>query len=128
MSAYSSVASGATTELNPGTGLVAAYGFNEGSGGAVGDASGNSNNGTLTSGVNWTTQGKFGNALVFNGSSGRVDIFDAPNLRLTTAMTLEAWVNPATASGWLARYRLQGQRQLLPHGNSSVGAACRRVA
>ena len=81
-------------------GLVAAYGFSEGGGGAVADVSGNGNNGTLTSGVTWTTAGKFGNALVFNGSSGRVDIADTPSLRLTTAMTLEAWVNPATESGW----------------------------
>ena len=48
--------------------------------------------------MSWTTQGKFGNALVFNGSSGRVDIADAASLRLTGAMTLEAWVKPATVS------------------------------
>jgi len=79
-------------------GLVAAYGFNEGSGSSVADISGNNNKGTLTSGVTWTTQGKFGNALVFNGSTGRVDIADATSLRLTGTMTLEAWVNPATVS------------------------------
>ena len=80
------------------SGLVAAYGFSEGSGTTVADLSGNNNKGTLTSGVSWSTQGKFGNALVFNGSSGRVDIVDAPSLRLSTAMTLEAWVNPTTVS------------------------------
>jgi len=79
-------------------GLVAAYGFNEGSGSSVADLSGNSNEGTLTSGVSWATQGKFGNALVFNGSGGRVDIADAASLRLTGTMTLEAWVKPATVS------------------------------
>ena len=100
-------------------GLVAAYGFNEGSGTSVADVSGNNNTGTLTSGASWSTQGKFGNALSFNGSSGRVDIADAPSLRLTNAMTLEAWVNPTTATAaapWLARRALQGQRQLLPRG------------
>jgi PKD repeat protein len=99
LSAYSSVVSGATTSAAPVTGLVAAYSFSEGGGSTVADVSGNGNNGTLTSGADWTTQGKFGNALVFNGSSGRVDIPDTPSLRLSTAMTLEAWVSPTTASG-----------------------------
>ena len=62
------------------------------------DVSGNNNNGTLGSGVSWSAQGKFGNALVFNGTNGLVTIPDAASLRLTTAMTLEAWVNPAAVS------------------------------
>ena len=80
------------------SGLVAAYSFNEGSGSSVADASGNNNKGTLVGAVTWTNQGRFGNALVFDGSSGRVDIADSPSLHLTTAITLEAWVNPTTVS------------------------------
>jgi chitodextrinase len=84
------------------SGLVAAYGFEEGSGTAVGDASGSNNSG-VASGTTWSTAGKFGNALVFNGTSSQVTIPDAPSLRLTTAMTLEAWVFPTTApTGWRA--------------------------
>jgi len=78
-------------------GLVAGYGMNEGSGGLVGDMSGNSLNGTNT-GATWTTQGKFGNALVFDGADDMVSVADANALDLTTGMTLEAWVFP-TASG-----------------------------
>ena len=48
------------------TGLVAAYGFSEGSGSTTADASGNSNTGTI-SGATWTTSGRYGNALSFNG-------------------------------------------------------------
>ena len=48
-------------------GLVAAYAFDEGSGTTVGDASGNGNTGT-TGTATWTTSGKYGNALIFNGS------------------------------------------------------------
>jgi hypothetical protein len=82
------------------SGLVAAYAFDEGSGSAVTDASGNGNTGTI-SGATWTTSGKFGGALVFNGTSARVTIPDAPALRLTTGMTLEAWVQPSVVSaGW----------------------------
>jgi Concanavalin A-like lectin/glucanases superfamily len=75
-------------------GLVAAYSFNEGSGVTVYDASGNGNNGNIGS-ASWTSSGKYGSALVFDGSSSFVTIPDAPSLDLTTGMTLEAWVNPS---------------------------------
>ena len=82
-------------------GLVAAYGFNESSGTSVIDVSGNNNNGTFGSGVTRTTAGKFGGALVFNGTSGLVTIPNSASLQLTTGMTLEAWVNPSVVtSAW----------------------------
>ena len=82
------------------TGLVAAYSFNEGAGTTVADLSGNGNTGTV-SGTTWTTAGKYGGALSFNGTSALVTIPDAASLRLTSAMTLEAWVNPsAVTSAW----------------------------
>jgi hypothetical protein len=74
--------------------LVAAYNFNEGSGTTVTDASGHNNTGTIRS-AKWTTEGKFGNGLVFNGTNALVTIPDTSWLRLTTAMTLEAWVKPS---------------------------------
>ena len=83
------------------SGLVAAYGFDEGSGTTVTDASGNGNNGTIT-GATWATAGKYGKALSFNGSSALVTIPDAASLHLSTGMTLEAWVNPSTVN---ANYR-----------------------
>ena len=77
--------------------LVAAYAFNEGTGTTVTDASGNGNTGTLDA-ATWTTAGKYGNALSFNGTSSMVTIPDAASLHLTTGMTLEAWVNPSVVS------------------------------
>lgn len=77
--------------------LVAAYGFEEGTGLTVSDVSGLGHTGTI-SGASWTTSGKFGNALSFNGTSNWVTISDANDLDLTTAMTLEAWVNPTTVN------------------------------
>ena len=85
------------TSPPPVPGLVAAYGFNEGSGTTVTDASGNGNNGTI-GGATWTTSGKYGNALVFNGTSALVTINNSASLQLGTAMTLEAWVSPSTVS------------------------------
>src|SRR6185436_4183814 len=82
------------------TGLVGAYSFNEGAGTTAGDLSGSGNVGTV-SGATWTTTGKYGNALSFNGTSSRVTIPDAASLDLTNGMTVEAWVRPAVAlTGW----------------------------
>jgi glucose/arabinose dehydrogenase/PKD repeat protein len=81
-------------------GLVAAYGFDEGAGTTVTDSSSNGNNGSIANGT-WSTAGKYGNALSFNGSSTLVTVPAAPSLNLTTGMTLEAWVNPsAIGSVW----------------------------
>src|SRR4029077_8904992 len=71
--------------------------FDAGTGSTVADDSGNGNTGTIVN-ATWTTAGKYGNALSFNGTNARVDINDAASLHLTTAMTLEAWVNPAAVS------------------------------
>jgi concanavalin A-like lectin/glucanase superfamily protein/lysyl oxidase/Calx-beta domain-containing protein len=81
-------------------GLVAAYGFDEGSGPKTDDASGQFNHGTLQ-GATWTPSGKFGSALVFNGTSSLVSIPNAASLELGNAMTVSAWVYPTAAlSGW----------------------------
>src|SRR6476661_6153166 len=80
------------------SGLISAYGFNEGTGTVVTDVSGNSNNGTISNGT-WSASGRYGAALSFNGSSSRVDIPDSASLDLTTGMTIEAWVSPTTLSG-----------------------------
>src|ERR1041384_123654 len=52
------------------SGLVAAWNFNEGTGTTVADASGNNNVGTIT-GATWSTLGRYGNALSFNGVNNR---------------------------------------------------------
>jgi sulfur relay (sulfurtransferase) complex TusBCD TusD component (DsrE family) len=101
------------TVSNPSSGLVAAYGFDEGSGSSVTDASMNGNTGTIN-GATWTSQGKYGGALSFNGSSSYVDLGNPAALQITGSMTWSAWVkaaaNPAddgqivaksdNASGW----------------------------
>jgi fibronectin type 3 domain-containing protein len=76
------------------TGLVAAYAFSEGSGTTVADSSGNNLTGTIV-GATWTTGGRYGNALSFNGGSSYVDLGNPAALRLTGSMTLEAWINAA---------------------------------
>src|SRR4029077_9802202 len=80
------------------SGPVAAYAFTEGSGTTTKDASGNGLTGTLQA-ATWTTSGKFGNALSFNGASGYVNIGNPTALQLTSSATWSAWIlatgNPA---------------------------------
>ena len=78
------------------TGLAAAYAFDEGTGTTVADASNHGLTGTI-SGATWTTQGKYTNALSFNGTSGYVDLGNPASLQMTGSMTLSAWVK-ATAN------------------------------
>ncbi len=83
----------------PPVGLVAGYGFDEGSGSSVTDAAGNGNNGTI-SGATWVP-GRFGTALSFDGTSNWVTVPDSASLDLTSGMTLEAWIYPtALGTNW----------------------------
>jgi hypothetical protein len=101
--------------------LVAAYAFNEGAGSTIADVSGNNNNGTVGSGVTWTAQGKSGSALVFNGSGGLLTIPDSASLRLTSGMTLEAWVNPSTLSSAWRDVIYKGNDNYFLEASSSSG-------
>jgi chitodextrinase len=115
---YSNVGTATTLATNPT--LVAAYAFSEGAGTTVADVSGHLNVGTIAN-ATWTSSGKFGSALVFNGTNALVTIADTPALRLTTGMTLEAWVNPSVlTSTWRDviykgndNYYLEGPRRRL---------------
>src|SRR5262245_12200650 len=80
-------------------GVLAAYGFEEGTGTSASDSTGNSNTGTLAS-ATWAPAGKFGKAVSFNGTSSRVNVADSAVLDLTVGLTLEAWVNPASLTDW----------------------------
>ena len=83
-----------TLSLAQSSGLVAAYSFDEGTGTTVLDQSGNNLTGNII-GAAWTTAGRYGNALSFNGSSSYVDLGNPAALRLTGSMTLEAWIKAA---------------------------------
>jgi hypothetical protein len=119
LGAYSNVSGATTLTSPPATGLVAAYSFKEGAGTTVADSSGNGNTGTI-SGATWTTQGKFGSALAFNGSSSMVVINGSPSLNVSTAMTLEAWIYPTVnQSGWRTILQREVDAYFLNASNSS---------
>jgi hypothetical protein len=120
------------TTLSTVAGLVAAYSFDEGTGTTVNDLSGNGNTGTVAD-ATWTTSGKYGNALVFNGTNSFVTIPNAASLDLTSGMTLEAWVNPpAVLETWgdviykgPDNYFLEGTADGsgYPAGGTTIGSA-----
>ena len=58
---------------------------------------GTGTSGTI-SGAAWVSAGKYGGALSFNGSSARVTVPNSASLQLSSGMTLEAWVDPASVS------------------------------
>lgn len=90
--------SNTTPTPNP-SGLVAAYGFDEGTGMTTANAasSGAALNGTLSN-ATWTTAGRFGNALAFTGGeSSWVTVPHHASLSLTTGMTISAWIRPTSA-------------------------------
>ena len=65
--------------------------FDEGNGNAVKDSAGKCKDGKIT-GALWTN-GKFGKALSFNGSSDFVEVPNSENLNPKKAMSMGCWVN-----------------------------------
>src|SRR5690348_9652357 len=63
----------ASTAASAPRGLVAAYGFEEGSGSQVADASGYGNGGAIAN-ATWVRSGAYGRALSFNGSDAVVTV------------------------------------------------------
>ena len=84
------------------SGLVAAYGFDEGTGTTDGRPLRQRQHGHARQRDLGRRPGKFNNALFFNGTNAWVTVPDSASLDLTTGMTLEAWVKPSLANG-LAR-------------------------
>ena len=74
------------------SGLEAAYSLNASSGTSAIDSSGNGLTGTLANGPTWAT-GRYGNAILLDGSNEYVDLSNPQALRLTGSMTISAWIN-----------------------------------
>ncbi|MDX3105511.1 LamG domain-containing protein [Nonomuraea angiospora] len=70
--------------------LVAAYGMEEGSGTTVHDLSGNGNDGTVPN-PQWV-DGKYGKGLRIGKLDQILTVPDAPSLRTSDGLTVEAWI------------------------------------
>ncbi|HEX8344694.1 MAG TPA: LamG domain-containing protein [Actinoplanes sp.] len=74
--------------------------FDEGTGSTAADHSGAANPGTLSgTGATWTSFGRAGNALTFNGSTGYV-AGTGPAVTTTTSFTVSAWVYVTAVPTW----------------------------
>src|SRR5262249_55433247 len=67
--------------------------FNENAGSSASDSSGNNLNGTLQGGAGWGP-GKSGSAVTFDGAAAYVQVGDKPQFRVTTALSISAWIYP----------------------------------
>jgi hypothetical protein len=83
------------------TGLAGLWHLSEGRGATTADMSGNNNNGTwYGTGTHWTTTGKLGNAVTFNGADDYIEVPHNPNLVMTNAMTISVWINKNADVAW----------------------------
>ncbi len=80
-------------------GLVAAYGFDEGNGSQAFDSSTGTYDGVIQ-GATWSTEGRYGSALSFDGNGDLVAVADAAYLDFRSGMTIMAWIKPSIAAGW----------------------------
>ncbi len=99
-----------------GSGLQAAYGFEEGSGTTVGDISGKGNVGTAA-GTTWIAGGRYGKAIGL-GSGAMVTVNDSATLDLSSGMTLEVWVYPTNVNATWANLIMK------PNGSPADFAPC----
>ena len=76
-------------------GLVASYSFDDGTGANIVDDSAYKHPAGSIVGAAWAEKGQHGGALQFDGDDDVVTIPHVAALDLTSAMTVEAWVNPS---------------------------------
>lgn len=76
--------------------LAGAWEFDECSGTAALDRSGNNATGAVTGGVAWSTDSPYqgGCSLDFNGSTGFVNVTNQPSLNAASSFTITAWIKP----------------------------------
>jgi glucose/arabinose dehydrogenase/chitodextrinase len=133
-SGYSSTVSATTAAAPPlPAGLVLGFSFDAGSGSSVVDVSGSGNTGSVV-GASWSSVGRYGGAMSFNGSSSVVQVPASASLGLSGAMTLSAWIDPAVSqSGWRTIVQRQVDAYFLnasndtgplrPSGGASLGGS-----
>ncbi len=89
--------------------LIAYYPLNEGQGTKTADATGNGNNGTLSSGVEWVT-GVKGGAVRFDTAGERIVTTGLNPSARNNAMTLAAWIKWEGRGGSIAQQGIVGKR------------------
>lgn len=102
------------------TGLVGYWHLDEGTATTTYDASGYSNNGTITNSPAWTsgTSCKSGGCLNFDGVN---DYINLPSINPISAITVTAWIKSANSSGYGGVWQLISKYSAFILGTGSVG-------
>jgi Concanavalin A-like lectin/glucanases superfamily len=126
----------------PVAGPIAAYSFDEGEGETAEDLTGGGHTASLE-GAQWSTHGRYGGAMEFDGKDDILSVPDSPELDFTEEFTLEAWVRPGEDRTWapvfakeigdgkspnkLAYWLYGGQSEERPYGGTetSTGEECK---
>ena len=93
---------------------------------SVADVSGSGNTGSLVGGASWSTQGRYGGAMSFDGSSSVPQAASSPSLGLSTAMTFRV-DQAGGVSGWLAGGHAAAAGRLFPECEYLTVGRCGRV-
>ncbi|MBI5360467.1 MAG: DUF2341 domain-containing protein [Planctomycetes bacterium] len=115
--------------LDTTTSLVGYWPFSEGTGTAVADTSGKSNNGTLNGTPSWAV-GRYGNAILFDGVDDWINLPASPDWDWGGTWTLSVWLKPSaynptyntiyswgTGGNWIQIF-LNGSGQVLVSTNT----------
>lgn len=79
-------------------GLVGRWRLDEGTGTTTSDSSGNGYNGTLVNGAVWSA-GRAGGGVTFDGVNDYIQVGAQPNLVVSSAMTIGAWIRSTGVGG-----------------------------
>ena len=89
-----------SAELSPEENMVGLWHFNEGSGNTTEDATTNNNDGTIY-GASWTSQGKFNNALDFDGSNDYINFGNTNNFERTDSFSYSFWIKTNSTTNYI---------------------------
>jgi len=89
-----------SAELSPEENMVGLWHFNEGSGSITDDVTANNNDGTIY-GATWTSQGKFNNALDFDGSNDYINFGNTNNFERTDSFSYSFWIKTNSTTNYI---------------------------
>jgi hypothetical protein len=95
--------------------LIGWWRLDEGSGTTVADFSGAGHNGFFAEGTPEWVEGKFGNALKFDGNN-KVEIPDHPDFHLTDAVSIALWAKPEDTQPSYAKFFCKQKSGEYPYG------------
>jgi hypothetical protein len=95
--------------------LIGWWRLDEGSGTTVADMSGNGHDGFFAEGTPEWVEGKFGNALKFDGTN-KVEIPDHPDFHLTDAVSIALWAKPEDSQPEYAKFFCKQKSGEYPYG------------